>query len=88
MNYDTGSPKKAYYVEGTPHETGWLMGNMAEPEIARMMDFTDRVVFLHRQQNARKNEAGPKYLVGIIHELSKDTAAAAAGNNGRGTGHI
>ena len=34
-------------------ETGYLMGKMAEDEIARMMDYTDRVVFfIHRQQSA------------------------------------
>lgn len=74
VNYDTGSPKKAYYVEGTPYETGWLMGNMAEPEIARMMDFTDRVVFSFiGSKTLEKMKLVQSILVGIIHELSKKT---------------
>ncbi len=31
-----GKPKKAFYVEGTGFEKGWLMGRMAEPEVSRM----------------------------------------------------
>lgn len=36
VNYQTGEPKNAFYVEGTPYEMGYLMGLMAEPQIADM----------------------------------------------------
>jgi len=35
-NFDTGEVKRAYYVEGSPYQRGYLMGWMAEPEIARL----------------------------------------------------
>jgi hypothetical protein len=45
-NYDTGERKRAYYVEGTPFEMGYLMGRLAEPEIDRMTDeFIDNVLW-------------------------------------------
>ncbi len=31
-----GKAKKAYYVEGTGFEKGWLIGRMAEPDVSRM----------------------------------------------------
>ena len=38
--------KKAYYVEGTPYQMGYLLGWMAEPDVARMCtEFLERVVF-------------------------------------------
>lgn len=36
VNYQTKNPKKAFYLEGTPYEMGYLMGLMAEPDIERM----------------------------------------------------
>ena len=45
-NSATGQPKRAYYVEGTGRSAGWLLGAMAEPEVARMAgDFVENVVF-------------------------------------------
>jgi len=71
-NYDTGNPKKAYYVEGTPYETGYLMGNMAEEEISRMMDFTDRVVFSFIGSKVlEKMKLIQSVLIKIVHEFSK-----------------
>jgi len=44
-NYDTGEAKRAYYVEGSPYQMGFLMGWMAEPEIARMSsDFVANMI--------------------------------------------
>ena len=38
--------KKAYYIDGDPHTLGYLMGRLAEPEIARMCDeFVENIVF-------------------------------------------
>ena len=74
FNYDTGRPKRAYYVEGTPYEIGYLMGRMAEPEVARMMDYTDRVVFSFIGSKVlEKMKLVQDILVRIIHELSKKT---------------
>lgn len=45
-SYDTGSKKKVYYLKGTPYEMGYLMGLLAETEIAQMTDvFTEKVLF-------------------------------------------
>jgi hypothetical protein len=42
----TSAPKKAFYVEGDNFEMGWLLGCMAEPDVARMCtDFARDVVF-------------------------------------------
>jgi len=73
-NYDTGEPKKAYYVEGSPYEMGYLMGNMAEKEISRMMDYTDRVVFSFIGSKVlEKMKLIQSVLIKIIYELSKKT---------------
>ncbi|UCH94231.1 MAG: hypothetical protein JSV88_28720 [Candidatus Aminicenantes bacterium] len=46
VNYDTQTPKITYYVEGAPYDMGFLMGVMAEDEVARMVtEFVDYVVF-------------------------------------------
>jgi len=45
VSEDTGEPKAAYYVEGSPFERGYLLGRMAEPAVAEMTDtFIDRVI--------------------------------------------
>jgi hypothetical protein len=72
LNYDTGRPKKAYYVEGTPYETGYLMGSMAEEEVARMMEYTDRVVFSFIGSKAlEKIKLIQSTFIRLVHELSK-----------------
>ncbi len=72
LNYDTGKPKKAYYVEGTPYETGYLMGNMAEEEVSRIMDYTDRVVFSFIGSKVLdKIKLIQSAFIRIIYELSK-----------------
>jgi hypothetical protein len=46
VNTVTKLPKKAYYVEGSNKQMGFLLGVMAEPEISRMAtDFVENVVF-------------------------------------------
>ncbi len=72
FNYDTGKPKIAYYVEGTPYEIGYLMGNMAEEEISRMMEYTDKVVFSFIGSKVlEKMKLIQSALIKIIYELSK-----------------
>jgi hypothetical protein len=74
MNYDTGKPKKAYYVEGTPYETGYLMGLMAEDEVTRMMEYTDRVAFSFIGSKVlEKMKLIQSTFIRIMHELSKKT---------------
>ena len=36
--YENGEPKRAYYVEGSPYEMGFLLGWMCEPDIAEMTE--------------------------------------------------
>ena len=44
-NYETGEKKRAYYVEGSHYQMGYLLGLLAEPEIAQMTnDFVNKVV--------------------------------------------
>ena len=46
VNYDTGKKKVCYYLEGTPYERGYLMGLLAEPDIADMaVNFVDNIIF-------------------------------------------
>jgi hypothetical protein len=46
FDYDTGLPKKAYYVEGSHYQMGFLLGILSEPEINRMCtEFVDNLVF-------------------------------------------
>lgn len=46
FNYDTLEPKKAYYLEGSSYDMGYMMGLLAEKEISSMaVDFTDKVIF-------------------------------------------
>lgn len=73
-NYDTGLPKKVYYLEGSPYEAGYLMGCLAEPEISRMMDYTDRVVFSFIGSKVlEKIKLVQEALVRLIYEMSKTT---------------
>jgi len=42
----TRKKKRAFYIEGDPHTSGYLMGKLAEPEIERMCtEFNDNIVF-------------------------------------------
>lgn len=45
-HYDSGEKKKIYYLEGTPYEMGYLMGLLAEKQIAEMTEvFAEKVIF-------------------------------------------
>jgi hypothetical protein len=45
-NYDTGQRKSVFYLEGTPYQMGYLLGLLAEPEVADMaIRFKENVVY-------------------------------------------
>jgi len=72
LNYDTGLPKKAYYIEGTAYEMGYLMGRLAEKEVARMMDYADRVVFSFIGSKVlEKIKLIQSIFIKLVYELSK-----------------
>lgn len=74
VNYDTGKPKRAYYLEGTPYESGFLMGSLAEEEISRMAtEFADKVVFSFIGSKAlEKMKLIQETLIRLIYSLSKE----------------
>jgi len=65
----TGQKKKAFYVEGDHYEMGYLMGQLAEPEIASMCkDFTKLVALAFVGANIKKFKP-LKWLAGLILEI-------------------
>lgn len=77
-NYDTGRRKKAYYIEGSGYEMGFLLGSLAESEIASMaIEFTDKVVFSFiGSKFLEKLKLLQEAFVRLIYELSKKAYAA------------
>lgn len=75
LNYDTGRPKKVYYLEGTAYETGFLMGSLAEEEVSRMARvFADKVVFSFiGSKILEKIKLIQEAFVRLVYELSKET---------------
>ncbi len=66
---DPDSKKKAYYVEGDHYEMGYLMGQLAEPEIASMCkDFTKLVALAFVGANIKKIRP-LKWLAGLLLEV-------------------
>ena len=72
-NYETGKKKRAYYVEGTNYEMGYLLGLLAEKEIALMAsDFTDRVVFSFIGSSVlERMKLIQEFFIFIVYELTK-----------------
>jgi len=69
-----GKVKRAYYVEGTHFEMGYLLGLMAEPEISQMChEFNRRVIFefvdVHFRSEVLATALG-EFLEGLLHRLS------------------
>jgi hypothetical protein len=65
----TGIKKKAYYVEGNHYEMGYLMGQLAEPEIAAMCnEFTKFVALAFVGANIKKIRP-LKWLAGLVLEI-------------------
>lgn len=77
-NYDTGRRKKAYYIEGSGYEMGFLLGSLAESEIASMaVEFTDKVVFSFiGSKLLEKMKLLQEAFILLIYELSKKVYAA------------
>lgn len=77
-NYDTGRMKKAYYIEGSGYEMGFLLGSLAESEIASMtVEFADKVVFSFiGSKFLEKLKLLQEALIYLIYELSKRAYAA------------
>ena len=73
VNYDSGERKKAYYLEGSCYEMGFLMGMLAENEIAAMTgDFTNKVVFSFiGSKILEKITLLQEALVNLIYQMSK-----------------
>ncbi len=75
LSYDTGKGKRCYYVEGTPYERGYLMGLLAEREMADMaVRFTDNVIFDFLDiEFLNRFPLLQKLLVELLYELSERT---------------
>ena len=73
VNYDSKQKKKAYYLEGTCYEMGFLLGLLAENEISAMTgDFTNKVVFSFiGSKTLEKITILQEALVKILYELAK-----------------
>lgn len=76
INYDTKQHKKAYYLEGSPYQMGYMMGLLAEPEITRMVrDFTNLIVFsfFNHDKVSNKNWVA-RALGALVNEIIEDIA--------------
>ena len=72
----TGLPKRAYYVEGDGRRAGWLLGAMAEPDVARMAgEFVQNVAFAFFSPGA----ASDKGVFPRLKDVIVDIIALAAG---------
>src|SRR5208337_4741206 len=71
-NAVTGAPKRAFYLEGDGAHMGWLMGAMAEPDVARMAGkFVENVAFAFFGPGpASKEDALPRLKDLIVHIIS------------------
>ncbi len=71
-NTRTGVPKSAFYMEGDGAQMGWLIGAMAEPDVARMAgEFAENVAFAFFGEGpASKEDALPRLKDLIVHIIS------------------
>jgi hypothetical protein len=63
--------KKAYYVEGTPYQMGFLLGLMAEPEVKRMTtEYTEKIIPAFFEREISDNESNlVRRILGIVVDL-------------------
>lgn len=62
VNSVTGEPKRAYYLEGTHYQMGFLLGLMAEPIVERMTtEFAENIV-LDFFKSDEISQASPSYF--------------------------
>ncbi len=77
VNSDNNKPKKAFYVEGSSYEMGYLLGYLAEPDVSSMTtDFADSIVlsFISDDVSVKGNiikEVLGKLIMDIAKDLSK-----------------
>lgn len=80
--HDDGQYKRVYYVEGDNYQMGWLLGAMAEPDVAKMTGpFAHNIIFdfIHAYALEKANgELATKLkdlIVDIVFQLSQDMKA-------------
>lgn len=75
FNYDTGKKKKAYYLEGSSYEMGYLLGLLAEDEISSMTnDFiTNMVPEFIGVNDSHRGKLIENLIISVVYELSKET---------------
>jgi hypothetical protein len=62
----TGRAKKAYYLEGTNYQMGWLLGRLAEEDVSRMSgEYVDKIVFAFFDEEAARKGG----ILGQLKEL-------------------
>jgi hypothetical protein len=77
-NYDTKQPKKAYYLEGSHYEMGYMLGLLAAADIERMaIDFAELIVisFINGDKTSRSpfiEKILGDLLIEIVEELAED----------------
>ncbi|MBI2395832.1 MAG: hypothetical protein HYV09_40080 [Deltaproteobacteria bacterium] len=78
----TGAPKKAIYVEGDNLQMGWLLGVLAEPDVARMTtEFAQKIAFAFVHLTDIEHSTAPlavalkELVVDIVFELSQSMKA-------------
>ena len=75
INSNNKKKKKAYYVEGSHYQMGYLMGLMAEQEIAIMTtDFIKNIVFdfVHLDMKDELRKIIGEFLLDIVISLAKN----------------
>lgn len=72
-NYDTKEKKKAFYIEGSSYEMGFLLGTLAENDISSMTtEYTGRVVFSFINSSLLERiKILQNAFISIVYELSK-----------------
>ncbi len=73
-DYDARRGKRSYYLEGTPYERGYLLGLLAEPQIAEMaVRFTDSIIFdFIDMEFLNRFPLLQKLVVALLYELSEN----------------
>ncbi|MDP4094024.1 MAG: carcinine hydrolase/isopenicillin-N N-acyltransferase family protein [Bacillota bacterium] len=73
VNYDTGQPKRAYYLEGNSYDTGYLLGLLAEKEISSMaVEFADKIIFdFIRNRDETRGNIFMDIFIPLVNSLTK-----------------
>ncbi len=75
VDYGTRLNKKSYYIEGTPYERGFLLGLLAEPEIADMAEYfaADIVPDYFAPGLLSNSPAVQSFMAYAVNELARKT---------------